>query len=398
MSPQATALVARLAAYVEAGEVAGGALRFRRHGVLVESAALGRSDAGRSACVNDRSVFRLASLTKPVVAVAVLQAVEAGVLGLDDPVSRLIPSYASTAVAQGVRVSWTSHGGGAVRPRTVPAARPVTVRDLLTHSSGLGQGPDSQGFLDALSRDDDTLAERVDSYARVPGDAQPGESAGYSPKVGFDVLGRIVEICAGTDLQSALRASVLGPLGMTDTAFVLTDEQERRLVRLYSHDGGRLRDESGCDGDQGMRSNSAGLHSGAAGLFSTVVDMDRFARMLAGGGSLEGTRILRPSTVRAMNTERARGARELSPGREWGLGVMVGVAKDDDVRAPGAYGWSGAWGTHLVVDPRNATTLVLMVNRADIGGADSPLSRDLERLALRTCKRLRTDKNTGGTA
>ncbi|MCC2031504.1 serine hydrolase domain-containing protein [Microbacterium allomyrinae] len=373
-------LAATLRRFVDAGEVAGAALRFRQRGALVEEAVIGWADIERRREVTARSVFRQASLTKPVVAVAILQLVETGLVRLDDPVAVFIPSYASTMVAEGVPTNWSSPSEAGAGMRIVDAIRPVTIRDLLTHSSGLGHGPHSAGLIDAVRMPGQTLAERVDAYTTIPADAQPGESAGYSPQVGFDVLGRVVEVCTGVDLHSALRAGILDPLGMTDTTFVLTAEQHRRLVTLYGLVDGVLRDESASPDALSM--TPVGLASGAAGLYGTAWDFDRFARMLGGGGELEGTRILKRSSVEAMSAERSAGARAMGHGLEWGLGVIVEVV-GNDVKAPGAWGWSGAWGSHLVIDSVNRTTLVLMVNRSDIGGAGSAPSRELEQVALR---------------
>ncbi|MDQ7876548.1 serine hydrolase domain-containing protein [Microbacterium sp. QXD-8] len=381
-------LTAALQAHVARGDISGAALRFRRQGELAEDAAVGWADIAGAQPVSPRSVFRLASLTKPVIAVAIMQFVEQGRLRLDDPVGHLIPAYGSTSVAHGASVGWDWAARLPDSVDIVAAARGVTIRDLLTHSSGLGQGPFSHPLINAASRPDQSLAARVDMYAGVPGDDHPGASAGYSPQVGFDVLGRIVEILADADLQTALRDRVLDPLGMVDTTFVLTADQRDRLVTLYRHEHGALQDDNASEGARAMQSTPAGPHSGAAGLFSTVADYDRFAQALAAGGTLDGFRILNPASVAALSQSRSTGARTLAPGLEWGLGVVVAV-DDLDYRAPGAWGWSGAWGSHLVVDPRNQTTLTLMINRSDIGGADSAISRELERIALATygCRR-----------
>ncbi len=377
-----TPLVDALRARLDAGEIAGAALRFRRGDELVESADIGFADIAAAAPIERGSIFRQASLTKPVIAVAVLQLIESGAIGLDDPIAAHLPAFAGTSVDAGAPPDWQDAGEADRAIRIVPAARPATIRDLLTHSSGLGQGPRSAAILAEVCTESQTLAERVDVYAAIPGDAQPGQSAGYSPQIGFDILGRIIEVRTGADLNSAVRASILDPLGMQDTAFELDDEQQRRLVRLYRLDDGALHDDSAMPAATGMLVNRAGLHSGAAGLLGTADDFDRFARMLARGGELDGIRILDPSTAAMLAAERGSGARLFQPRREWGLGVIVAVQGSAD-RALGAWGWSGAWGSHLVVDPANGTTLVLMINRSDIGGADSPISAELERIAVR---------------
>ena len=378
--PPSGPLTAALQRHVDSHEIAGGALRFRQHGELIEDAAVGWADIAGSSPVTARSIFRQASLTKPVIAVAVVQLIEEGAIGLDDEVARFIPSFASTSVALGASADWTSTAVQRELP-VVPADRRVTIRDLLTHSSGLGQGPHSEPLVRAASLAHRVLADRVDAYAAIPADAQPGAATGYSPQLGFDILGRVVEVVTGTDLQAALRASIFEPLGMADTRFVLDDEQRTRLVRLYEYADGALRDDSDLADARNMLATPEGLYSGAAGLLGTVADFDRFARMLGGGGELDGARVLGPAGVRLLTTARSTGARRMPPTMEWGLGVIVETV-GDEVKAAGSWGWSGAWGSHLVIDPTNDTTLVLMINRSNIGGAGSPISRELERLAL----------------
>ncbi|GAA0411573.1 serine hydrolase domain-containing protein [Leifsonia naganoensis] len=369
MGARGPGIVSALQAFVDAGEIAGAAVRLTERGETLVDAAVGWADLDLRTPVTERSLFQQASLTKPVVAVALVQLVEEGLVRLDDPVARFIPSFASTTAFAGADA------------RTVVAAeRLITLRDLLTHSSGLGHGPASQPLIEAIRTDDQTLAERVDAYARIPGDVQPGVDAGYSPAVGFDVLGRVIEVVTGADLEGALRARLLDPLGMVDTTFVPDPEQAARTVRRYTRADGALQPDD--EAARPMLSTPAGLHSGAAGLFGTLHDFDRFGRMLAAGGELDGVRVLSPESVLSLSASRGTGARSSGPGLEWGLGVIV-ETQGDEVRAKGSWGWSGAWGTHLVVDPADRSALVLMVNRSDIGGAGSPVSREISRLARR---------------
>ena len=328
-------------------------------------------------------------MTKPVVAVAVLQLVERGGLSLGDPVSQYIPEFASTAVAEYGRAAVPSIGPGAADElqfsrtpdRVVPARRSVTIRDLLTHSSGLGQSADSLARVAAESRPEQTLAERVAMYAAIPGDSQPGAEAAYSPVVGFDVLGRIVEIVSGVDLQTYLTAHILRPLGMVDTTFVLDRAQQARLVALYEYADGGLRDVSTTDPMVALTDSSTGRFSGAGGLFSTVDDYDRFAQALALGGTLDDATVLRPESVALLVEERSPEVSGECGDAEWGLGVLVQTADSPD-RSRGSWGWSGAYGTHLVIDPVNHLTIVLMVNRSNIGGSDSEISRRVEHETL----------------
>ena len=295
--------VAVLRRCIDRREIAAAALRVRLRGRTVADAALGLADIEQGLPVTPTSIFRLASLTKPIISAAVLQLVEQGAIELDDPVARHIPAVATTTVvdygapdqfapvtdrrdakAQPIRESFAT-------ARIVPAHRAVTVRDLLTHSSGLGQGRYSLPLIDAVCRADQSLAERVEAYAAVPGDFQPGAETGYSPLVGFDTLGRIVEVVSGSDLESYLQAHIFEPLRMCDSSFVLEAEQLKRLVKLYEFTGRDLRDVTLTDALVQAVAVSNGRYSGAAGLYSTLDDYDRFAQMLANSGELDGVQL-----------------------------------------------------------------------------------------------------------
>ena len=200
----------------------------------------------------------------------------------------------------------------------------------------------------------------------MPGDFQPGAETGYSPLVSFDVLGHIIELLSGTDLQSSLTVNIFEPLGMPDTAFTLTPDQTARLVSLHEYADEGLLDVSTTEPMLVSIDSSTGRYSGAAALFRTLDDYDRFAQMLAGGGHFDEATVLQPDTLDRLITERSTGARAAPPGIEWGLGVIV-YTTDTDNRARGSWGWSGAFGGHFVIDPTNQLTTVLMINRSNIG-------------------------------
>lgn len=340
-------------------------------------------------------MFRLASMTKPIIAVAILQLVEDGQIDLDEPVARFIPAYARTLVMdlphpEAARAADPASPGpqrAVADTRAllgpVPARRQITVRDLLTHSSGLGHGPGSAAAVDKACLSTSSLEERIEEFAKIPGDFHPGEATGYSPIVGFDILGRVIELLSGEDLETHLHHSIFGPLGMVDTTFTPTPEQRCRSAKLYELREGKLSELLSPDPLVLKVERPKGCCCGSAGLHGTLADYDRFARMLLRGGELDGNRILAPQTVTRLFSERGSKDHVLEPGARWGLGVAV-IEEGNERRSAGSWGWSGAFGTHFYVDPANRQTVVLMLNRAGDGGAAYPISSALEEAVLRS--------------
>ncbi|XID94620.1 serine hydrolase domain-containing protein [Paenibacillaceae bacterium WGS1546] len=377
----------RLGERIREGKLAGAAACVSKKGRVALCEIQGYADVESGKALLANSIFRLASMTKPIVAVAVMKLAEQGGLALEDPLSRFIPAFGAPQVA-------VPHGESSVSPYApnpdspaghiaeqavayalTPAVREATIRDLLTHSSGLGQGP--IGFRQiTLPPPGATLADHVPSWVGAPLDFQPGTRTGYSPVAAFDLLGRIVEIVSDMPLDRYLRQMLFEPLGMKDTTFAPSKEQWERVVTMYqSTERGLSR-----SADQKPFFHPT-YFSGAAGLFSTLEDYVRFARMLANGGEFEGRRILNPHTVQAMASPQLPESIEGFPsGQTWGLGMRV-VTRDHAANTSltkGSFGWSGAWGTHFWIDPKHEIVAALMINLANAGGADAETAREFE--------------------
>ena len=246
----------------------------------------------------------------------------------------------------------------------MPAEREVTIRDLLTHVSGLASGPMSNSEHPQARRSPrkptDTLADYVPRLGRSALEFQPGSRWSYSPQAGFDTLGRIVEITSGQPFDQFLRQRVFDPLGMKDVSFYPTPELEPRLVTAYQLDP---------KGKMAKNPNPGGMQSkvyfmGSGGLITTAEEYAKFAQMLVNGGELNGKRLLSPRTVAYMASVHASDTLEgRVPGEGFGLSVRVvhdAVASGSRV-SDGSFGWSGAYGTHFWVDQKEDLIAVMMI-------------------------------------
>jgi len=362
--------------HIDAGAISGAVTLVARNGKIAHHEAHGLMDIESKRPMPKDGVFRLASMSKPVTAVAVMMMVEEGKVRLNDPVSRFIPEFRSMKVAvarPGARGGGApaagpgapGRGGPPPEVDLVSAAREITVRDLLTHGSGLmsgGLGNATAGEA-ATRKPDDTLATYIPRLGAVALDFQPGTLWRYSGLAGFDVLSRIVEVASGQTFDRYLRERLFDPLGMKDTGFTLTPAIQPRLVTLYRRGQNGLErtpDQSGL--------SSATYFSGAGGLVSTAEDYAQFGIMLANGGELNGRRYLGARTIELMTAnhtgDMAGGQMGMSPrGIGFGLGVQVvedPVAADRRV-SKGAWGWAGAYGTNVHIEPAiDMVTIVLM--------------------------------------
>ena len=356
---------AHFAGYVADGRLAGWLLTVRRHGRLAHVARAGSRDLEAGLPVTDHTVWRIYSMTKPITSVAAMLLYEEGKLALTDPVSAFIPSFGDVRVYA---------GGSDLRPVTVPATEPVRIWHLLTHTAGLTYGFHRAHPVDALYRAAGfewgtppgvDLAQACDAWAGLPLLFQPGTEWNYS--VATDVLGRVIEVASGQRLDEFLAARVLGPLGMSQTAFWAGPEAAPRLAALYTRgrDGAATRlDALG----QGALSEPRIL-GGGGGLVSTAADYDRFTQMLlhradSPAGELDGVRLLSPRTVGYMTRNHLPGGLDLetfgrplyaeSPFRGVGFGLGFAVVIDplpgQVVCSAGEISWGGAASTTFWVD------------------------------------------------
>jgi CubicO group peptidase (beta-lactamase class C family) len=321
-----------------------------RHGRLAYVAAEGLQDVEARTPMQERTLFRIYSMTKPITATAVMMLFEEGRFTLDDPVSKYLPEFATVVVSDG--------SGG-----TRPPARPITVRDLLLHTSGLNhRTSDIYREAKVRARDID-LPQFVRNIVRVPLMEDPGTRWRYSEAT--TVLGRLVEIWSGQPFDLFLERRIFTPLKMVDTAFFATPAQRPRLATVYAPGGaaGGLRP---IELETVPFTERPALLEGAVGLLSTAPDFLRFAQMLLNRGELDGVRLLRPETVDAMvrnGLSEQVTARRGNGAMGWGLGNVNIVLKPELLRYPanaGEYGWDGTAGTIFWTDPKTETIVLLL--------------------------------------
>lgn len=329
-----------------------------RNGHLVYARTTGDADLASKVPMALDTRFHLASMTKPVTAVAAMILVEEGHLSLDDPIEKFIPSFADMRVVTG-----RDDAGGW---RTGPLANPIRIRHLLTFRSGIGGYAESDDPLDQLWRSPDieaaglgSLADRVGLVSKLPLYEEPGTKWRYGWSL--DVLARVIEVAAGEKYDAFLRRRVLEPLGMDSTDFPDDVPAHLSLATMYTHDeSGSLVHDPQFDDYYGH-----GWSPGGGGLVSTAPDYMRLALMLAGGGLLEGVRILEPETVAEMTRLHVKSGVLEEMGIEglgWGLGFCV-VADDQKTMMPatnGDFWWSGRFGTQFWISPTHRTVVVVM--------------------------------------
>jgi len=380
-----TRLHAGMQGLVDRGEAGGIVTLIARDGKTVDVHASGFQDVAAKTPMRTDTLFRIASMTKPITSVALMMLYEDGKLLLTDPVSKFIPAFKSSRVLE----------GAAEAP--VAARRAINLRDLLSHRSGItygflnggpvGGGYRKNGVTDGLTLTSMTLAEAIDKLAAEPLVSQPGAVWNYS--LSTDVLGRVVEVASGQPFQMFLRDRIFKPLRMADTDFVVPEAKWSRLATVYSPNGtGGIRPMADPESfGNTVMSPSASYKegktyfSGGAGLVSTVRDYARFAQMLLNGGVLDGARLLSPKTIELMTASHTG---DLPPsgliggGAQFGLGfrVVTDVAVTQTLGSNGSYGWSGIYGTNFWVDPKEQLVAIVMVQRypgSPVASAFTPL-------------------------
>jgi CubicO group peptidase (beta-lactamase class C family) len=323
-----------------------------RRGHIVHRGAAGKADLISGRDMTHDTVFAIASMTKPFTAAAVMILEGEGKLRLDDPVSKFIPAFKDTKLA----------GGN-------PPAREITVRDCLTHTSGLAGDQRNVG----------TLANTAEQLARSPLAFQPGSKWQYGP--GLSVAGRVVEVVAGRPFDQFLAERIFEPLEMRDTTFRPSAEQQQRVARLVQPTADRKDIEPAT---HWLLEEKTPNPSG--GLYSTAADLVRFYQMVLNRGELNGKRILSAESVHQMTTLQTGDLQTgFTPGNGWGLGFCLirqpqGVT---EMLSSGSYGHGGAFGTQGWIDPQRGMIFVLLVQRMNFGNSDgSEIRADFQRLAV----------------
>lgn len=341
--------------YIDRGEVAGTVTMVMREGKIVYEDARGYADLASGRRLKSDDLFRLASQTKPVTAVAVMILMEQGKLRIDDPIERYLPSFKTLKVAR-----LTDTGEVSL---VKPATR-LTIRHLLTHTGGMSTGdiPEVRRKINQLIQKVDwqsatNLEESVEQYTKLALGFEPGTRWEYSPVAGFNVLARVVEVVSGQDFWTFSRENIFGPLKMNDTFYYVPPNKLVRFTAAYlrQKDGSIVPFDPAGTGSRFVGEGK--LFAGAGGLVSTVYDYARFAQMLLNGGEFDGVRILSPKSVAFMTTPHATGipkVHKLSPnGSAFGLGVNVvtDLSGWGEAGSIGTYMWGGAFGTTFWIDP-----------------------------------------------
>ena len=370
--------------HVDAGAISGAVTLVARRGRIVHFEAHGLMDIESKKPMAKDTMFRIASMTKPITGVAVMLMVEEGKLRLNDPVSKFIPEFKEMKVAVAREpgpAAQAPGAGGAAEFYTVPALREITVHDLLTHRSGVVSG--GLGAREAArttpKREGDTLATYVPRLAGVPLDFQPGSQWAYSGAAGPEVLGRIVEIVSGQPYDEYLRKRIFEPLGMKDTFFFPPDDRLPRMVTLYSKSlQGLKRNENQ------MPISSKTLFGAGGGLVSTAEDYLQFAQMLLNGGKLNGHVLLSPRSVDLMAANHVGdmfNGKLGRPAHGMGYGLMMGVVMDSVAAglrvSTGSFGWDGAYGTQTWIDPKEKMVTIVMIQTQV-----TPVQRDFENAVM----------------
>jgi CubicO group peptidase (beta-lactamase class C family) len=381
----------RLNEGVKTGEIPGAVVLIARNGRIVMFDAFGYRDRETKAPMKTDAIFRIASMSKPITSVAAMTLVEEGKLSLADPVAKYIPAFGETKVS--VR---KANPDGTIRLALEPQARPMTIEDLMRHTSGLtygvlGGNPVRQSYLDMkVMVPDQTNAEMVDKLSKLALLYQPGTHWEYS--MSTDVLGRVIEVASGMPLDKFIDERIAKPLKLGDTGFDVAPEKKDRGARPQK------------EGPQNQMPPIADVtyrstwKSGGAGMVSTAADYARFLQMFANGGELDGVRVISRKTIDLMTANNLppdikmgddmwkMGALEPSPrvGQGFGLGFAVRTEQGRNPLpgSPYDYHWAGAWGTYFWHDPRERMYVVFMMQSHAEAEHYRRLLRDLVYQAL----------------
>ncbi len=364
-------LTSTLDQYVKDGKLAGGVAMVVRRGKVLYTHAFGQRDREANSPMKEDAIFRIASQSKALTSVGVMILQEEGRLLISDPVGKYLPEFANTTVAV------PKDGGGY---DVVKAKRQITIRDLLTHTAGIGYGNGpAKDQWDAAKINgwyfadrDEPVGATISRMGALPMDAHPGEKYVYGYST--DILGAMIEKVSGQPLDQFLTSRIITPLGMTDTSFYLPEQKADRLAAVYSaKDNGieRAPDPGVGVGQGAYIKGPRKSFSGGAGLLSTASDYARFLLMLQNGGTLEGKRILGRKSVELMTTDHLRGI-AFRDGQGFGLGFSVtkDVGTFGAPSSVGEYGWGGAYHSVYWVDPKEQMIVVYFTQLIPAGNID----------------------------
>mgnify|MGYP002632171181 FL=1 len=362
--------------YIDQKKLSGNVVYIARNGQTVYHKSFGLSDVAAKKPMNKNAMFRIASQSKALTSVAIMILQEQGKLLINDAVGKYLPEFMKTTVAE-------EDGNGGYK--VVSAKRPITIRDLLTHTAGIdyGLGPAKDQWKAAniqgwyFADRNEPIRETVRRIAALPQNSQPGEKFVYGYNT--DILGALIEVVSETPLDQFLSDNILNPLHMHDTYFYVPKDKADRLASVYSLKGktitladnpGQL--EGGSHVGQGHYVK--GPHksfSGGAGLISTTNDYGRFLQMILNGGELDGARILGRKSVELMSQDHLDGI-EFRQGRSFGLGfeIITDLGQFAQPGSKGAYGWGGAYHSTYWIDPKEQLVVVYLTQLIPAGGLD----------------------------
>ena len=361
--------LARIGAYIKneiaTSKIPGAVVMIQRRGQLAYYETFGVRDPATKAPMTADTIFRIYSMSKPVTTVAAMMLVEEGKLQLDDPVAKFIPAF------KDVKVGVEKKGDdGNMTLDLVPSRRPMTVQDLMRHTSGItygffGEGLVKKDYVNAkIFSEDVDNAGFADRIAKLPLAYQPGSTWDYSHST--DILGRVVEVVSGKSLYQFEKERILDPLGMKDTSFYVTDKAKQPLIAEPFPNDRKI----GNDAEMNDPRIARKWESGGGGMVSTIGDYARFTKMLLNGGTLDGKRYLSPKTIAYMGSNHVGPASGVAngpyylPGPGFGFGLGFAVRTEPGVSvmegSVGEMNWSGAGGTTFWVDPKEEMFVVFM--------------------------------------
>lgn len=347
-SPQTAKIDQAMQTFVDQGKLSGAVTLVADDRHILHLSAVGRCDINNDLPMGTDTIFWVASMTKPMTSTAIMMLQDQGKLSNDDPVSKYIPEFAALKTPSG-------------KPAN------LTLRHLLTHTSGLAEVPKEQ------MHEARTLAELIPMVLALPMKFEPGTKWDYCQS-GINTLGRVIEIVSGQSYADFMRQRLFDPLGMTDATFYPNKEQIKRLAVSYDLKDQKLEptDITLIPGPVGDRNHYAAANGG---LFCTAADYCRFSQMLLSGGTLDGRQYLRPETVKLMTSIQTGKLKNVGfvPGSAWGLAIGL-VRKPTGITAmlsPGTFGHGGAYGTQVWIDPVKNRIYILLIQRADLPNSDA---------------------------
>jgi CubicO group peptidase (beta-lactamase class C family) len=353
----------RMKAFVDQGRAAGIVTLVARSGEIISKNAIGFQDLEKKTPMSPDTIFQIASMTKPITAVGIMILVEDGMLSISDPVQKYLPSFTNIQVKEEVKEKDGRNAENELSEIRKPS-RPITIRDLMTHTSGMGGGY-PEAFKDLFNKRDRTLAEAVDAFPQRPLEFEPGTKWGYS-NMGIATLGRIIEVVSGKSFETFLSERIFQPLEMKDSHFIVPQSDRDRIATIYQYDGKGLK-RAALD----LYHADAKYPAPEGGLYSTAPDLFRFYQMMLNGGSLGGKTILSKASVELMTRVHTGELRAgFSPGVGFGLGWSVVRNTEGMFRlnSIGTYAHGGLYHTYGFIDPQKELVGIILFQRLSNDG------------------------------